>query len=279
MLARIVNRQILAGLLLGGVALALPITTSFPAAAQAQAPTASAPGPQGSSQTAVASDVVTVLERMGKTLAANHFSFKARTIRSYAGPNGELLHVEHMIKTTLRRPDRLAVEVTGDDGATKLFYDGKTVTLVGHDPKQYSQAEAPNTISNLIDFLIDSLDADMPLADLLVDSPSGALLSDIVSGGQVGTATIDGTKVKHFFFNQLPDVDLELWLEDSERAVPRRVYIVYRSLPGRPNFVADLSEWDFSTPPADNLFVFQPPAGATKVELKPRGAATPASTR
>jgi hypothetical protein len=265
--------------LLGAVALAVAIATSFPATAQAQAPTASAPAPQGASQSAVTPDVVAVLERMGKTLAAAQFSFKSRTIRSYAGPNGELLHVEHMIKTTLRRPDRLAVDVTGDDGATKLLYDGKTVTLVGHDPKQYAQAQAPNTVSAVIDFLIDKLSADMPLADLLVDSPSGALLSDIISGGEVGTATIDGTKVKHFFFNQLPDVDLELWLEDNERALPRRVYIVYRNLPGRPNFVADLSEWDFSSRPADNLFVFQPPAGATKVELKPRGSATPASAR
>lgn len=279
MLARIVNRQILAGRLLGGIALALPIAASLPAAAQAPAPTASAPAPQGANQAAVASDVVTVLERMGKTLAAPQFSFKVRTIRSYAGPNGELLHVEHVIKTTLRRPDRLAVESIGDDGTTRLFYDGKTVTLVGQDPKQYAQAQAPNTIAGLIDFLIDKLGADMPLADLLVDSPAGALLSDIVSGGQVGTATIDGTKVKHFFFNQLPDVDLELWLEDNERALPRRVYIVYRSLPGRPNFFADLSDWDLSTRPADNLFVFQPPAGATKVEPKPRGSAAPASAR
>jgi hypothetical protein len=281
MLARTVKRQILAGLLLGAVSFALPIAASLPAAAQAQpqAPAASAPAPQGVSPAAVPSDVVTVLERMGKTLAAPQFSFKARTVRSYAGPNGELLHVEHVIKTTLRRPDRLAVESTGDDGTTRLFYDGKTVTLVGDDPKQYAQAQAPNTIAGLIDFLIDKLGADMPLADLLVDSPAGALLSDIVSGGQVGTATIDGTKVKHFFFNQLPDVDLELWLEDNERAVPRRIYIVYRSLPGRPNFVADLSEWDFSTQLADNLFVFQPPAGATRVELRPRGSAAPASAR
>jgi len=255
-------------LLLGA---ALGVVASGPATAQG---TPTAPTRQAS-QSALHSDIVTVFERLGKTLQAGHFSFKSRSLRAYAGPNGELLHIEHQIKTVVRRPDRLAVEVSGDDGATKLFYDGKTVTLSGADPKQYAQAQAPNTIGGLIDFLIDRLAVDMPLADLLVDNPSQSLLADIVSGGQVGTATIGGVKCQHLFFNQLPDTDLELWVEDNERALPRRVYIVYRSVPGRPNFVADLSDWDFTTRPADSEFVFQAPAGATATELKPRGATAP----
>ena len=73
----------------------------------------------------------------------------------------------------------------------------------------------------------------------------------------------------------LPDLQLELWLEDNERALPRRFIITYLSLPGRPRFIAALSHWDFDTQHADADFVFKPPAGAKQVELAQRAGAQP----
>src|SRR5689334_14266323 len=61
--------------------------------------------------------------QMGKTLLAKEFSFRARTIRAYASENGVLLHIEHDFKATVRRPDRLLIDATGDDGPRKLYYD------------------------------------------------------------------------------------------------------------------------------------------------------------
>jgi hypothetical protein len=43
--------------------------------------------------------------------------------------------------------------------------------------------------------------------------------------------------------------------------------VTYCLLPGQPSFIAELSDWNFSVHPADAEFVFQPPAGATQVEL------------
>ena len=80
------------------------------------------------------------------------------------------------------------------------------------------------------------------------------------------SATIDGVPCRHFFFSQSSDLDLELWLEDNERSLPRRVFVTYRTLPGHPTFAAELSDWDFAIKPTDAEFVFQPPAGAVQVE-------------
>jgi hypothetical protein len=44
--------------------------------------------------------------------------------------------------------------------------------------------------------------------------------------------------------------------------------VTYRSLPGRPIFIAELFDWDFLTQAPDSDFVFQPPADVTEVELK-----------
>jgi hypothetical protein len=112
------------------------------------------------------------------------------------------------------------------------------------------------------------------LADLLDDNPEEAVTSGFTEGGLVGTALIDGVRCRHFYFEQASeDLEVELWLEDNERALPRRFVVTYRALPGRPIFVADLYDWDFSINTPDTAFVFRPPAGVTQVELKPSGPA------
>ena len=78
------------------------------------------------------------------------------------------------------------------------------------------------------------------------------------NGAQYGnTSTIDGVRCNHFFFEQAADdLELKLWLEDNEQALPRRFFVTYRSLPGRPSFIAQLSDWDLSIQPPDTDFVF-----------------------
>ena len=85
------------------------------------------------------------LLRMGQTLRVEEFSFPAKTIRVYADPNGEPLHIFHTMRVTVHRPSRLVVDVNGDDGSTKLAFDGKTaiVTLLHGSAAGRSQPPRP----------------------------------------------------------------------------------------------------------------------------------------
>jgi hypothetical protein len=191
-------------------------------------------------------------------------------LRSYVGPNGQLLHIEHTTKTIYRRPDHLLVDVTGDDGSIQILYDGKNLVLYAVEAKQYVSLPITGDIDRAFDTLQERTGTDYPLSDLLDDNPEEAVTSGFTSGGQVGTALIDGVRCRHFYFEQEPDdLEVELWLEDNDRALPRRFVVTYRELPGRPIFVADLYDWDFSVNTPDTTFVFRPPAGVTRVELKP----------
>jgi hypothetical protein len=210
---------------------------------------------------------------MGKSLLADQFSFQARTLRVYADKNGELLHIAHTMKVTVRRPDRVRLDVTGDNGSNQLFYDGKTVVLFGAETKRYSTVPAPNTIQEMLSQVMARLHVDFPLADFLTDDPAKAFLLGVTSGREVNTVTIDGTPCRHLVFEQPPGIELELWVEKNDRALPRRLVVTYRDLPGQPNFVAEMSDWNFSVHPADAEFTFQPPEGAVQVELKPAAAA------
>ena len=243
----------LAGLY-AAVAIGLGVVTGSPGVA------ANPPKP------AISQDARDAVAKMGKTLRAGDFSFRARTIRPYANQNGVLLHIEHDFKATVHRPDRLLIDADGDDGPRRLFYDGKTVVLSLDGGKQYASLPVPDTITMMMHVVMGRFGLDFPLADFLTDAPDKAFLFGVTSGREVNKVTIDGVPCVHLVFSQPPGIELELWLE-AERGVPRRLIVIDNDSPGKPNFVAEMSDWDFSVHPTDADFAFAPPTGAQQMDF------------
>jgi len=224
---------------------------------------------------AISEDARAALVRMGQTLRAEQFAFQARTIRVHPGANGEPLHVFHTLKVVVRRPNRLLVDVAGDDGARKLVFDGKTATVFSATRKKYVVIPVPEgTIEGLLKEVVGHLGIDFPLADFLTEAPDKAFLTSATEGRVVDTGEIDGVPCIHMLFNQPPGIEFELWVEKNDQSLPRRLVVTYRNLPGQPNFIAEFSDWDLNVHPSDAEFAFQPPADATQVQL-PVAATTP----
>ena len=254
---------LLGGLLAVGVIGFVPVTLS-------------AAEPAKPAQPAISEEASAALQRMGQTLRAEQMSFQARTIRVYADPNGEPLHIFHTLKVTMHRPNRLLAEVSGDDGSNKLVFDGKTAIIFSAAQNKYASIAVPEgTIAGMLKEAVGRLGVDFPLADFLSDEPGKAFLTGVTSGRLVNAVTIDGAPYDHLFFFQPPGIELELWVAKSEQSLPRRLIVTYRTLPGQPNFIAQFSDWNFNVQTPDADFGFQPPAGATQVELKPVAAAAP----
>ena len=234
--------------------------------------------PAKQAQPAISADASAALQRMGQTLRAEQMSFQARTIRVYADPNGEPLHIFHTLKVTMHRPNRLLAEVTGDDGSNKLAFDGKTAIIYSAAQNKYASIAVPEgTIAGMLKEAVGRLGIDFPLADFLSDEPGKAFLTGVTSARLVNTVTIEGAPYDHLFFFQPPGIELELWVAKNEQSLPRRLIVTYRTLPGQPNFIAEFSDWNFNIQAPDADFAFQPPAGATQVELKPVAASAPAA--
>jgi hypothetical protein len=214
---------------------------------------------------------------MGQSLLSKQFSFQARTLRVYADVDGRFLHIGHSLKVLVRRPDRLRVDIDGDDGATQVFYDGKTLTLFSPARKEYVSLAVPETIGSMIKEAEKRVGFDFPLEDFLSQTPDQSLLSGVTEGKIVNEVTINGAPANHLTLFQPPGLELEVWLAKDARALPERLFITYRSIPGQPNFIAEFSDWNNSVTPADTDFTFQPPEGAKQVELKSASAPPPAS--
>ena len=254
------------------------ILGSFLAAAIGSIPASTLAAPAANpAKPAVSEEASAAILRMGQSLRAEVFSFQAQTIRAYAGPKSEPLHIFHTIKVTVHRPNRLLVEVTGDDGATKLAFDGKTATIYSAAQNKYASIAVPEgTIEAMMKEVVGRHGVDFPLADFLSEAPNKAFLTGVTAGSVVKTVTLDGAPYDHLFFSQPPGIELELWLSKNEQALPRRLIVTYRSLAGQPSFIAQFSDWNFNVHPADADFAFQPPAGAEQVALTPAAAPAPA---
>lgn len=215
----------------------------------------------------ISAEAQNAVSAMSKTLSRDGFSFQDRTIREYNGANGQPLHIFHTANVVVRRPDRFAVAVTGDDGTTKIAYNGKNLILYSQTTNRYASLAVSGTIEEVLREASIRLGMDFPLADLLADAPDKAFLYEVTSGYVVDTVPVDDVSCLHLFFMQPPGIELELWTEKNDRALPRRLIATYRSLPGEPRFIVEISNWKTGLHPSDSDFEFSVPQGATKMEL------------
>jgi hypothetical protein len=216
----------------------------------------------------ITEEASSALSKMGQTLLGMQFSFQARTLRVYADSDGRFLHIGHTLKVLVRRPDRLRVDIDGDDGATQVFYDGKTLVVYGPAKKEYVSLPVPDTIGAMIKEAASRIGFDFPLEDFLSSTPDKSVMSGVTEGKIVNEVALNGVPADHLTLFQPPGLELELWLAKTAPSVPQRLFITYRSVPGQPNFIAEFSDWNFSVTPTDADFTFHPPEGAKQVELK-----------
>jgi hypothetical protein len=227
---------------------------------------------------ALSEEAATAVSQMGKTLLAKEFSFNAKIIQVYLDQSGQPLHISHSMKVIVDRPNRLAVYATGDDGSLDLLFNDKSAAVFWPDSKQYAEiATTGNIFPSALNEVLEKLNIDFPLVDFFSEAPDKSFLSGVTAGWQVGTAKIDGVECRHLFFTQRGGIDLELWVEKNDAAIPHRLIVAYRLLPGHPDFIAEFTNWDAIVHPAQSEFTFQPPTGATKIELGE--AAAPGETR
>ena len=229
-------------------------------------------GASSTTKQTITPEASAALAQMAQTLLGKQFSFQARTLRVYADHDGRFLHIGHTMKVLVRRPDRLRVDIDGDDGATQVFYDGKTLVLYKPALKEYVSLPVPDTISAMIKEAESRVGFDFPLEDFLSPTPGESILSGVREAKIDNEVTIDGAPADHLTLFQPPGLELELWLAKTAQALPERLFITYRSIPGQPNFIASFSDWNFSITPTDADFTFQPPEGAKQVELKAASA-------
>ncbi len=207
------------------------------------------------------------LKRMGDYLAqAPFFSVNAEIWQDVQLGSGQQVQAGRTVDLQVRRPDRLHAEVRSTRRNRGLFYDGKSITLLNRVQNFYGSIPAPASLDQALDTASERFGIAMPLEDLVVSDPYQSAMQKIVSGRDIGPVTVLGTPCEHLAFS-LGAVDWQIWIEDGMKPVPRKIVITYKDEEGTPEYTAIFSHWDFQTKLPDFLFTFEPPAGASKIDV------------
>jgi hypothetical protein len=181
--------------------------------------------------------------------------------------NGQKLEFGGSRKVTLRRPDRVKAEAESREGDEKtLFFDGKLISIDLAGENAYVSVEKPGSLDAAFDYLVEDLGVPAPLADLMSENFYVDIADRIVAGTVVGESSIGNADCVHVAFST-EDIDVQMWIEDTDRPLLHRFVITYKEARGSPQFWAQLTNWNLKPKTPDSLFAYTPPKGAERIPI------------
>ena len=166
----------------------------------------------------------------------------------------------------IRRPG-FVIDYDSDIKKRRFIYDGKTFTVYSPMLGFYASVPAPGTNKEVLNAIYKKFGIALPLEDLFhwgngeVEDRAKLLQSAY----QVGTATIDGVATDHYAFREA-DTDWQIWIQQGDQPLPRKLVIVDRTDPARPTFTSRLS-WRVNPTFSDSDFAFVPDADDARIQI------------
>jgi hypothetical protein len=62
-------------------------------------------------------------------------------------------------------------------------------------------------------------------------------------------------------------IDWQLWIDAGEKPLPRKLVIAYKTEDEVPQYSVIMGKWNLNADVPDELFVFEPPEGAERIEF------------
>ena len=208
-----------------------------------------------------------VLKQMGQALStAKSFTFTSHAITQQVLEDGQKVEFSRNTRVAVRRPNRVSADFVGAVEELSFRYDGKTVTLFNKRANSYGVCDAKDTIDATCDLLAGQYGMVFPLADLLFEDAYKTLIGSVRNGKHLGDGYVLDVKCHHLAFRQ-EAVDWQIWVDQGERPLPRKIVITYKETPAQLQYTAYLNDWNVSADLPDERFTFQPPAGAKKIDF------------
>jgi hypothetical protein len=165
----------------------------------------------------------------------------------------------------VRRPG-FVIDYVSDIKTRRFIYDGKNFTVYSPKLGFYATVPAPATNREVLNTLYDKFGIALPLEDLFRwADPDGVRQQALKSAYLVGTTTLDGFATNHYAFRE-DDVDWEVWIQQGDQPLPRKLVIVDRTDASNPTFISRLS-WKVNPTFADSDFTFVPDKDAKRIQL------------
>jgi hypothetical protein len=202
----------------------------------------------------------------GRLARATAFSLEAEEVYDEVPEQSPRRQLTARRRVSARRPDHFAGDVSGDALNRAFWYDGKTFSALEKEQNVWTSGSVPPTIDEALDWIFDKTGTVIPLADFVYADPYSRLMGSVERGVYLGIHEAAGVPCYHLSFEQAT-IDWQLWIDAGEEPLPRKLVIAYKTEDEVPQYEVTIRKWDFETKVPDELFRFEPPEGARRVEI------------
>lgn len=208
------------------------------------------------------------LKAMSDYLTAQKtLSFEYDSILEVITPDDEKLGLASSGSVALQRPNMIRATRSGGFADVLVNFDGKTLTLLGRNQNNYAQADAPGTVDQLVEEMRTNHKRTLPAADILMEDPYDALMTDVSEVKDIGSGVIGGVECDHFAF-RAQEVDWQIWIAQGEQPYACRYVITSKLLSGGPQYSIQVRNWKSGGEVATMDFTFRNTTGAAKVDFQ-----------
>ena len=215
---------------------------------------------------------VTVLKAMSGFLAGlDRFSISGEGSTDSRLDAGLIVANPIEVKLKVQRPGSLHISRFDGAETQHLFVDGDSMTLYDTSRGFYASTEVPEGIEAAMGYALEELAIEAPLMDLLHHDVFAHLAgsSDPVLY-LAGNSRVAGANCHHIAIRNT-EVDIQLWVEEGPRPLPRQLILTSKWEGGAPRFVARL-DWNLEPDFAEDAFRFEAPDGVTRIDFLPAAA-------
>jgi hypothetical protein len=208
-----------------------------------------------------------ILNRACEVLSsAKAFTYHAEINFDSVLPSDVKLQFAAEMDMAIERPDHLVVSYASDLGAKRVWYDGKSVTVLDPTQMTYATAAAPATIDEMLEQFAREKNVSLPLEGFDFSKPCQRIRPNLIHGTYVGVGDVDGVDCDHLAFIQR-GADWQIWIDGEKRPLIRKVVITYKAQPMAPQYSAVLSRWNFKPNFPAGFFEPQIPKNALRIKF------------
>ena len=195
------------------------------------------------------------------------FSFDYDAALDVMTKDGQRLALLSSGTVNLTRPGKLRATRAGGFADIEIFFDGRTLTLLGKNDNQYTQVDVPGNIEHLVDELREKYHRPLPASDLLLSNPYDELMKDVTDSKDLGSGVVGGVECDFLAFRK-PEVDFQIWIAQGDKPYPCRFSVTSRKQPGNPQYTVQLKNWKPGGGADYSEYSFNNSSNAKKIDLK-----------
>jgi hypothetical protein len=199
------------------------------------------------------------------------FSVRTRNTIEDLHASGHRVDNDLTANVTVKRPNKLRADRSGETMRQSIFYDGKNLTLYDPVKKAYETEAAPATVEGMITFARETIGILLPAADLLYRGVHPMLMQDVTLAVVVGKANIGGVKCDHLLFSR-PGADFQVWVAEGKQPWPVKYVVTETDNPARLSTRTEFSNWNVSSAVDEARFNFVAPKGTSATKFARPGA-------